>query len=156
MCSDPPPQRPAARRPAFKNPSRHNPDPRFYTRFRRHGGDWICGPRRWSSKPFCEEFRKDYNRHHFVSQRRIRWRATSSIPQPAGVCFGVPGAEAARRILRFPALQELKARRIKEKKPFVAECFAHIGPAMKRDHAASSTKSMGDFGLRRPGFLTPN
>ena len=103
----------------------------------------------------CEEFRKDYNRHHFVRNKEFEGAADKLEPETRKVFIEFLEQSCTSEFSGFLLYKEL-SRRIKEKNPLLAECFAHMARDEAR-HAGFLNKSMNDFGLQLDlGFLTAN
>ena len=103
----------------------------------------------------CEEFRKDYNRHHFVRNSEFEGAADKLDPETRKVFIEFLEQSCTSEFSGFLLYKEL-SRRIKEKNPLLAECFAHMARDEAR-HAGFLNKSMNDFGLQLDlGFLTAN
>ena len=101
----------------------------------------------------CEEFRKDYNRHHFVRNKDFEGAADKLDPETRKVFIEFLEQSCTSEFSGFLLYKEL-SRRIKEKNPLLAECFAHMARDEAR-HAGFLNKSMNDFGLQLDlGFLT--
>jgi magnesium-protoporphyrin IX monomethyl ester (oxidative) cyclase len=101
----------------------------------------------------CEEFRKDYNRHHFVRNEEFEGAADKLDPDTRRVFVEFLEQSCTSEFSGFLLYKEL-SRRIKEKNPLLAECFAHMARDEAR-HAGFLNKSMSDFGLQLDlGFLT--
>ena len=103
----------------------------------------------------CEEFRKDYNRHHFVRQDEFEGAAEKLDPETRKVFVEFLEQSCTSEFSGFLLYKEL-SRRIKDKNSLLAECFAHMARDEAR-HAGFLNKSMADFGLQLDlGFLTAN
>ena len=103
----------------------------------------------------CEEFRKDYNRHHFVRNTEFEGAADKLDPETRKVFIEFLEQSCTSEFSGFLLYKEL-SRRIKDKNPLLAECFAHMARDEAR-HAGFLNKSMNDFGLQLDlGFLTAN
>ena len=101
----------------------------------------------------CEEFRKDYNRHHFVRNKEFEGAADKLDPDTRKVFIEFLEQSCTSEFSGFLLYKEL-SRRIKDKNPLLAECFAHMARDEAR-HAGFLNKSMSDFGLQLDlGFLT--
>lgn len=100
-----------------------------------------------------EEFRADYNRHHFVRDESFEksWEHISGETRQLFVEFLERSCTA--EFSGFLLYKEL-GRRLKDKSPVLAECFN----LMSRDearHAGFLNKAMSDFNLQLDlGFLT--
>jgi magnesium-protoporphyrin IX monomethyl ester (oxidative) cyclase len=116
---------------------------------------WICVSTKHELEAICEEFRKDYNRHHFVRQDEFEGAADKLDPETRKVFVEFLEQSCTSEFSGFLLYKEL-SRRIKEKNPLLAECFAHMARDEAR-HAGFLNKSMADFGLQLDlGFLTAN
>ena len=101
----------------------------------------------------CEEFRKDYNRHHFVRNREFEGAADKLDPETREVFIEFLEQSCTSEFSGFLLYKEL-SRRIKDRNPLLAECFAHMARDEAR-HAGFLNKSMSDFNLQLDlGFLT--
>ena len=103
----------------------------------------------------CEEFRKDYNRHHFVRNKEFEGAADKLDPKTRELFVDFLEGSCTSEFSGFLLYKEL-SKRIKDKNPLLAECFAHMARDEAR-HAGFLNKSMNDFGLQLDlGFLTAN
>ena len=103
----------------------------------------------------CEEFRKDYNRHHFVRNSEFDGAAEKLDPETRELFVDFLEGSCTSEFSGFLLYKEL-SKRIKAKNPLLAECFAHMARDAAR-HAGFMNKSMSDFGLQLDlGFLTAN
>jgi magnesium-protoporphyrin IX monomethyl ester (oxidative) cyclase len=103
----------------------------------------------------CEEFRRDYNRHHFVRDAAFEGAAEKLDPETRRVFVEFLEQSCTSEFSGFLLYKEL-SRRIKQHNPLLAECFAHMARDEAR-HAGFLNKSMADFGLQLDlGFLTAN
>ena len=103
----------------------------------------------------CEEFRKDYNRHHFVRNKEFEGAAEKLDPETRELFVDFLEGSCTSEFSGFLLYKEL-SKRIKNKNPLLAECFAHMARDEAR-HAGFLNKSMSDFGLQLDlGFLTAN
>ena len=103
----------------------------------------------------CEEFRKDYNRHHFVRNSEFEGAAEKLDPETRELFVDFLEGSCTSEFSGFLLYKEL-SKRIKDKNPLLAECFAHMARDEAR-HAGFLNKSMNDFGLQLDlGFLTAN
>ena len=103
----------------------------------------------------CEEFRKDYNRHHFVRNTEFEGAAEKLDPETRELFVDFLEGSCTSEFSGFLLYKEL-SRRIKDQNPLLAECFAHMARDEAR-HAGFLNKSMNDFGLQLDlGFLTAN
>ena len=85
----------------------------------------------------CEEFRKDYNRHHFVRNGEFEGAADKLDPETRKVFVEFLEQSCTSEFSGFLLYKEL-SRRIKAKNPLLAECFAHMA-VMKLVMQVSST-----------------
>ena len=103
----------------------------------------------------CEEFRKDYNRHHFVRNDDFDGAADKLDPETRRVFVEFLEQSCTSEFSGFLLYKEL-SRRIKQQNPLLAECFAHMARDEAR-HAGFLNKAMSDFGMQLDlGFLTAN
>ena len=73
----------------------------------------------------CEEFRKDYNRHHFVRNGEFDGAAEQLDPETRKVFVEFLEQSCTSEFSGFLLYKEL-SRRIKTKNPLLAECFSHM------------------------------
>lgn len=129
--------------------------PRFYTTDFAAMAAMDLRPNEAELEAICEEFRKDYNRHHFVRNEEFEGAADKLDPETRKVFVEFLEQSCTSEFSGFLLYKEL-SRRIKEKNPLLAECFAHMARDEAR-HAGFLNKSMADFGLQLDlGFLTAN
>ncbi|GCE65488.1 magnesium-protoporphyrin IX monomethyl ester (oxidative) cyclase [cyanobiont of Ornithocercus magnificus] len=129
--------------------------PRFYTTDFDAMAAMDLSPNREELNAICEEFRKDYNRHHFVRNQEFEGAADKLDPQTRKVFIEFLEQSCTSEFSGFLLYKEL-SRRIKQKNPLLAECFAHMARDEAR-HAGFLNKSMSDFGVQLDlGFLTAN
>jgi len=142
--------------PATKDPARDTIlTPRFYTTDFDAMAAMDLRPNEVELEAICEEFRKDYNRHHFVRNEDFDGAADQLDPKTRQVFVEFLEQSCTSEFSGFLLYKEL-SRRIKEKNPLLAECFAHMARDEAR-HAGFLNKSMSDFGLQLDlGFLTAN
>ena len=88
----------------------------------------------------CEEFRKDYNRHHFVRNSEFDGAADKLDPETRELFVDFLEGSCTSEFSGFLLYKEL-SKRIKEKNPLLAECFAHMARDEAR-HAGFLNKSM--------------
>lgn len=140
--------------PAFKEPVKDTIlTPRFYTTDFEAMAAMDLRPNEEELKAICEEFRKDYNRHHFVRDDAFEGAADKLDSQTRKVFVEFLEQSCTSEFSGFLLYKEL-SRRIKAKNPLLAECFAHMARDEAR-HAGFLNKSMADFGLQLDlGFLT--
>ena len=142
--------------PATKDPARDTIlTPRFYTTDFDAMAAMDLRPNEVELEAICEEFRKDYNRHHFVRNEEFDGAAEQLDPKTRQVFVEFLEQSCTSEFSGFLLYKEL-SRRIKDKNPLLAECFAHMARDEAR-HAGFLNKSMSDFGLQLDlGFLTAN
>ena len=142
--------------PAFKEPVRDTIlTPRFYTTDFDAMASMDLKPNEAELEAICEEFRKDYNRHHFVRADEFDGAADKLDPETRRVFVEFLEQSCTSEFSGFLLYKEL-SRRIKKNNPLLAECFAHMARDEAR-HAGFLNKSMADFGLQLDlGFLTAN
>jgi len=129
--------------------------PRFYTTDFDAMAAMDLRPNEAELEAICEEFRKDYNRHHFVRDAEFEGAAEKLDPETRKVFVEFLEQSCTSEFSGFLLYKEL-SRRIKARNPLLAECFAHMARDEAR-HAGFLNKSMGDFGLQLDlGFLTAN
>jgi magnesium-protoporphyrin IX monomethyl ester (oxidative) cyclase len=142
--------------PAIKEPVKDTIlTPRFYTTDFDAMAAMDLRPNEAELEAICEEFRKDYNRHHFVRNDEFEGAADKLDPETRKVFVEFLEQSCTSEFSGFLLYKEL-SRRIKEKNPLLAECFAHMARDEAR-HAGFLNKAMTDFGLQLDlGFLTAN
>lgn len=129
--------------------------PRFYTTDFEAMAAMDLQPNEAELEAICEEFRKDYNRHHFVRSEEFEGAADKLDPETRKVFIEFLEQSCTSEFSGFLLYKEL-SRRIKAKNPLLAECFAHMARDEAR-HAGFLNKSMSDFGMQLDlGFLTAN
>ncbi|NKB74496.1 MULTISPECIES: magnesium-protoporphyrin IX monomethyl ester (oxidative) cyclase [unclassified Synechococcus] len=127
--------------------------PRFYTTDFEAMAAMDLRPNEAELEAICEEFRKDYNRHHFVRNGEFDGAADQLDPETRKVFVEFLEQSCTSEFSGFLLYKEL-SRRIKTKNPLLAECFSHMARDEAR-HAGFLNKSMSDFGLQLDlGFLT--
>lgn len=143
-------------RPGVKVPAKETIlTPRFYTTDFDAIAEMDLAPNEDEIRAILEEFRTDYNRHHFVRDEEFdqSWEHIDGETRRLFVEFLERSCTA--EFSGFLLYKEL-GRRIKERNPVLAECFN----LMSRDearHAGFLNKAMSDFGLSLDlGFLTKN
>ena len=141
-------------RPGIKAPAKETIlTPRFYTTDFEAMGQMDISANEEELKAILEEFRTDYNRHHFVRDEEFNqsWDHIDGETRRLFVEFLERSCTA--EFSGFLLYKEL-GRRLKDKNPVLAECFN----LMSRDearHAGFLNKAMADFGLSLDlGFLT--
>ncbi|KKZ14686.1 MAG: magnesium-protoporphyrin IX monomethyl ester cyclase [Candidatus Synechococcus spongiarum 15L] len=129
--------------------------PRFYTTDFDAMASMDLRPNEAELEAVCEEFRKDYNRHHFVRDQEFEGAADKLDPDTRRVFVEFLEQSCTSEFSGFLLYKEL-SRRIKQKNPLLAECFQYMSRDEAR-HAGFLNKSMADFGLQLDlGFLTAN
>jgi magnesium-protoporphyrin IX monomethyl ester (oxidative) cyclase len=129
--------------------------PRFYTTDFEAMAAMDLRPNEAELEAICEEFRKDYNRHHFVRNDDFDGAADKLDPETRKVFVEFLEQSCTSEFSGFLLYKEL-SRRIKTQNPLLAECFAHMARDEAR-HAGFLNKAMSDFGLQLDlGFLTAN
>ena len=129
--------------------------PRFYTTDFEAMAAMDLRPNEAELEAICEEFRKDYNRHHFVRNEEFDGAADKLDPETRRVFVEFLEQSCTSEFSGFLLYKEL-SRRIKTRNPLLAECFSHMARDEAR-HAGFLNKSMSDFGLQLDlGFLTAN
>ena len=127
--------------------------PRFYTTDFEAMAAMDLRPNEQELEAICEEFRKDYNRHHFVRNDEFDGAADKLDPETRQVFVEFLEQSCTSEFSGFLLYKEL-SRRIKQKNPLLAECFAHMARDEAR-HAGFLNKAMSDFGVQLDlGFLT--
>lgn len=141
-------------RPGIKVPAKETIlTPRFYTTDFEEMEKMDISPNEDELKAILEEFRIDYNRHHFVRDEEFEqsWDGIEGEKRQLFVEFLERSCTA--EFSGFLLYKEL-GRRLKEKSPLLAECFN----LMSRDearHAGFLNKALSDFNLSLDlGFLT--
>ena len=140
--------------PAIKEPVKDTIlTPRFYTTDFEAMAAMDLRPNEEELQAICEEFRKDYNRHHFVRDGAFEGAAEKLDPETRKVFVEFLEQSCTSEFSGFLLYKEL-SRRIKKSNPLLAECFAHMARDEAR-HAGFLNKAMADFGLQLDlGFLT--
>jgi magnesium-protoporphyrin IX monomethyl ester (oxidative) cyclase len=143
-------------RPGIKAPAKETIlTPRFYTTDFDAMAKMDISPNEKELMAILEEFRADYNRHHFVRDAEFEqsWEHIDGNTRRLFVEFLERSCTA--EFSGFLLYKEL-GRRLKDKSPLLAECFL----LMSRDearHAGFLNKAMSDFNLSLDlGFLTRN
>jgi magnesium-protoporphyrin IX monomethyl ester (oxidative) cyclase len=127
--------------------------PRFYTTDFEAMAAMDLRPNEAELEAICEEFRKDYNRHHFVRNDDFDGAADKLDPETRKVFVEFLEQSCTSEFSGFLLYKEL-SRRIKTSNPLLAECFGHMARDEAR-HAGFLNKSMSDFGMQLDlGFLT--
>lgn len=143
-------------RPGVKVPAKETIlTPRFYTTDFEAMAKMDISPNEDELRAILEEFRTDYNRHHFVRDAEFEqsWAHIDGETRQLFVEFLERSCTA--EFSGFLLYKEL-GRRLKDKSPVLAECFT----LMSRDearHAGFLNKAMSDFNMCLDlGFLTKN
>ena len=143
-------------RPGVKTPATETIlTPRFYTTDFEAMAKMDISPNEEELKAILEEFRTDYNRHHFVRDDKFEqsWDHIDGETRKLFIEFLERSCTA--EFSGFLLYKEL-SRKLKGKSPVLAECFS----LMSRDearHAGFLNKAMSDFNLSLDlGFLTKN
>ncbi|MDX2096562.1 MAG: magnesium-protoporphyrin IX monomethyl ester (oxidative) cyclase [Leptolyngbyaceae cyanobacterium bins.59] len=141
-------------RPGIKVPAKENIlTPRFYTTDFDEMARMDISVNEDELRAILEEFRTDYNRHHFVRDTEFAqsWDHIDGETRQLFIEFLERSCTA--EFSGFLLYKEL-SRKLKDKSPLLAECFS----LMSRDearHAGFLNKAMSDFGLSLDlGFLT--
>ena len=141
-------------RPGVKVPAKETLlTPRFYTTDFDEMARMDLSPNEDELRAILEEFRTDYNRHHFVRDAEFEqsWDHIDGETRQLFVEFLERSCTA--EFSGFLLYKEL-GRRLKDKNPLLAECFT----LMSRDearHAGFLNKAMSDFNMSLDlGFLT--
>ncbi len=141
-------------RPGVKAPAKETIlTPRFYTTDFEEMAKMDISPNEDELKAILEEFRTDYNRHHFV-RNELFDRSWDNLDEETRRLF-VEFLERSctAEFSGFLLYKEL-GRHLKDKNPVLAECFN----LMSRDearHAGFLNKALSDFNLTLDlGFLT--
>jgi magnesium-protoporphyrin IX monomethyl ester (oxidative) cyclase len=143
-------------RPGVKVPAKQNIlTPRFYTTDFEAMAQMDISPNEDELKAILEEFRVDYNRHHFVRDEQFNQSWDNLDEDTRKLFIEFLERSCTAEFSGFLLYKEL-GRRIKDKNPLLAECFN----LMSRDearHAGFLNKAMSDFDLCLDlGFLTKN
>jgi len=141
-------------RPGVKTPTKDTIlTPRFYTTDFDEMAKMDISVNEDELKAILEEFREDYNRHHFIRDEEFEqsWEHIDGETRQLFIEFLERSCTA--EFSGFLLYKEL-GRRLKDKSPVLAECFN----LMSRDearHAGFLNKAMSDFSLQLDlGFLT--
>jgi len=143
-------------RPGIKVPAKETIlTPRFYTTDFEAMAEMDISVNEPELRAILEEFRADYNRHHFVRNEEFNqsWDHLDGDTRRLFIEFLERSCTA--EFSGFLLYKEL-SRKLKDKSPVLAECFN----LMSRDearHAGFLNKAMSDFNLSLDlGFLTQN
>ncbi|URR35415.1 magnesium-protoporphyrin IX monomethyl ester (oxidative) cyclase [Thermosynechococcus sp. HN-54] len=141
-------------RPGIKAPAKETIlTPRFYTTDFEAMANMDITENKAELEAILEEFRCDYNRHHFVRDKEFEqsWDHIDGETRQLFIEFLERSCTA--EFSGFLLYKEL-SRKLKDRNPLLAECFA----LMSRDearHAGFLNKAMSDFNLSLDlGFLT--
>nr|YP_010873199.1 Magnesium-protoporphyrin IX monomethyl ester cyclase [Nemalion vermiculare]WGV34337.1 Magnesium-protoporphyrin IX monomethyl ester cyclase [Nemalion vermiculare] len=127
--------------------------PRFYTTDFNEMAELDISKNQHEFEAILEEFRSDYNRHHFIRDEEFdqSWDELDNKTRSLFIEFLERSCTA--EFSGFLLYKEL-SRRLQKTNPVIAECFL----LMSRDearHAGFLNKAMGDFNLALDlGFLT--
>jgi magnesium-protoporphyrin IX monomethyl ester (oxidative) cyclase len=143
-------------RPGIKAPAKESLlTPRFYTTDFEAMAKMDISPNEDELLAILEEFRNDYNRHHFVRDEEFNQSWDSIDGETRRLFIEFLERSCTAEFSGFLLYKEL-GRRLKDKSPVLAECFN----LMSRDearHAGFLNKAMSDFNLSLDlGFLTKN
>jgi magnesium-protoporphyrin IX monomethyl ester (oxidative) cyclase len=141
-------------RPGIKTPAKETIlTPRFYTTDFDAMAKMDISPNEDELKAILEEFRVDYNRHHFVRDAEFEQSWDHMDGETRQVFVEFLERSCTAEFSGFLLYKEL-SRKLKGKNPVLAECFE----LMSRDearHAGFLNKAMSDFNLQLDlGFLT--
>lgn len=141
-------------RPGVKVPAKETIlTPRFYTTDFEEMEKMDISANEEEIRAILEEFRVDYNRHHFVRDEEFEQSWDHIDGQTRKVFVEFLERSCTAEFSGFLLYKEL-SRRLKEKNPVLAECFL----LMSRDearHAGFLNKALSDFNLSLDlGFLT--
>lgn len=143
-------------RPGVKKPAKETIlTPRFYTTDFEEMEKMDISVNEDELLAILEEFRVDYNRHHFVRNEKFDQSWDSIDGETRELFIEFLERSCTAEFSGFLLYKEL-GRRLKNKSPLLAECFN----LMSRDearHAGFLNKAMSDFSLSLDlGFLTQN
>lgn len=141
-------------RPGVKVPAQETIlTPRFYTTDFEAMAKMDISPNEEELQAILEEFRTDYNRHHFVRDEKFDQSWDHIDGETRSLFIEFLERSCTAEFSGFLLYKEL-GRRLKDKNPLLAECFN----LMSRDearHAGFLNKAMSDFNLTLDlGFLT--
>ncbi len=129
--------------------------PRFYTTDFEAMAKLDISSRAAEFEAILEEFRTDYNRHHFVRGEEFQQAWDELEPETQRLFVEFLERSCTAEFSGFLLYKEL-SRKLKDSNPVLAECFA----LMSRDearHAGFLNKAMSDFNLALDlSFLTKN
>ena len=143
-------------RPGVKIPAKQTIlTPRFYTTDFEAMAKMDISPNEDELRAILEEFRADYNRHHFVRDEQFNQTWDNLDEDTRRLFIEFLERSCTAEFSGFLLYKEL-GRRLKNKSPLLAECFN----LMSRDearHAGFLNKAMSDFDMCLDlGFLTKN
>ncbi len=143
-------------RPGVKIPAKQTIlTPRFYTTDFEAMAKMDISANEDELKAILEEFRADYNRHHFVRDEQFNQTWDNLDEDTRRLFIEFLERSCTAEFSGFLLYKEL-GRRLKNKSPLLAECFN----LMSRDearHAGFLNKAMSDFDMCLDlGFLTKN
>ncbi len=141
-------------RPGVKSPAKETIlTPRFYTTDFEAMAQMDISVNEAELRAILEEFRVDYNRHHFVRDEQFNQTWDHLDEETRRLFIEFLERSCTAEFSGFLLYKEL-GRRLKGKSPLLAECFL----LMSRDearHAGFLNKAMSDFNLTLDlGFLT--
>jgi magnesium-protoporphyrin IX monomethyl ester (oxidative) cyclase len=141
-------------RPGVKVPSKETIlTPRFYTTDFEEMAKMDLSPNEDELRAIIEEFRIDYNRHHFVRDEQFEQSFDHITGEKRQLFVEFLERSCTAEFSGFLLYKEL-SRKLKDRNPLLAEGFA----LMSRDearHAGFLNKAMSDFNLQLDlGFLT--
>ncbi|HEY9674121.1 MAG TPA: magnesium-protoporphyrin IX monomethyl ester (oxidative) cyclase [Waterburya sp.] len=141
-------------RPGVKVPAKETLlTPRFYTTDFDEMARMDISPNEDELRAILEEFRADYNRHHFVRDAEFEQSWDHIDGETRRLFIEFLERSCTAEFSGFLLYKEL-GRRLKDKSPVLAECFM----LMSRDearHAGFLNKAMSDFNMSLDlGFLT--
>jgi magnesium-protoporphyrin IX monomethyl ester (oxidative) cyclase len=143
-------------RPGIKVPAKETIlTPRFYTTDFQEMAEMDISVNEDELKAILEEFRTDYNRHHFIRNDEFNQSWDNMDQETRRLFVEFLERSCTAEFSGFLLYKEL-GRRLKDKSPVLAECFN----LMSRDearHAGFLNKALSDFDLSLDlGFLTKN
>lgn len=141
-------------RPGIKRPAQDTIlTPRFYTTDFEEMAKMDISANEDELQAILEEFRTDYNRHHFVRSDEFKQSWDHIDGETRRLFIEFLERSCTAEFSGFLLYKEL-SRKLKDTSPVLAECFL----LMSRDearHAGFLNKAMADFGLQLDlGFLT--
>ncbi|KAM3115497.1 magnesium-protoporphyrin IX monomethyl ester (oxidative) cyclase [Phormidesmis sp. 146-33] len=141
-------------RPGIKTPAKETIlSPKFYTTDFEAMAAMDISPNEDELKAILEEFRADYNRHHFVRDAEFEQSWDHMDWEVRKQFIEFLERSCTSEFSGFLLYKEL-SRKLKNKSPLLAECFALMARDEAR-HAGFLNKAMADFNLSLDlGFLT--